>query len=114
MAPLSKDLCGVILPYDVFGTHLNKSGKKVDVELEKNFRKAGELLADLWSEHVIDGHPVVAEFVHPDENIKSNLRMDNKEELDSTGKSLTCFCFHCSVKNSNDSSSTRVPINDTA
>ena len=40
MAPLSRELAGVILPYDSFGNHLNASGKTIDDELEKkNFRR---------------------------------------------------------------------------
>lgn len=75
MAPLSRDLCGVILPYDSFGRHLDGSGKTVDGELEKcNFKKAGELLAEVWSERVIDNFPVVAEYVSPSSNHRSILK----------------------------------------
>lgn len=56
IAQLSRDLCGVILPHDTYGSHLDKSGKTINSELEKkNFKRCGELLADLWSERVIDG-----------------------------------------------------------
>lgn len=94
MAPLSKDLCGVILPHDVYGSHLNKSGKTVDIELEKkNFKKCGELLADLWSERVIDGYPVVAEYVSPEENKRSKLkRVDSTDETDTSGKTFEIKC----------------------
>ena len=61
MAPLSKELCGVILPHDYFGSHLNSKGETVDDELEiRNFRKAAEVLAEVWTGHVIDGHGVTA------------------------------------------------------
>lgn len=64
MAPLSRELAGVILPHDSFGTHLNASGKTVDEPLEKsNFRKAGEVLAEIWSNLVLDNYPVHAEYV---------------------------------------------------
>ena len=64
MAPLSKELAGLILPHDSCGTHLDSQRKTIDVDLEKaNFKKAGEILAEVWSELVIDGHPVVAEYV---------------------------------------------------
>ena len=57
----------VILPCDHFGTHLDSQGKTIDEELElKNSIRAGEILAELWSEIIIDGHPVVAEFVDED------------------------------------------------
>ena len=53
MAPLSKQLSGVVIPHDQFGTHLNSSGKTINQELEnKNFQFAGETLAEeflkLW------------------------------------------------------------------
>ena len=62
MAPLSRELAGVILPYDSFGNHLNASGKTID-EVEKNFRKAGEVLADIWNQVILDGYGVEAEYV---------------------------------------------------
>ena len=50
-------------PFDKFGSHLDKSNKTVDLELEqKNFKAAGEILAEVWSKTVIDDNPVVAEY----------------------------------------------------
>lgn len=67
MAPLSKQLTGVILPHDTYGTHLDARGKTSDLELElKNFQAAGKALADLWSELVIDSFPVTARYESPD------------------------------------------------
>ena len=64
MAPLSKALAGVLLPHDTFGNHPDSEGKTRDPEMEKqNFKRAGESLAEIWSELVLDGHPVIAEFV---------------------------------------------------
>ena len=64
MAPLSHDIAGVILPHDAFGTHLDGNGKTVDEELEKqNFQRASELLGEIWSKTVIDGHAVDARAV---------------------------------------------------
>ena len=52
------------MPSDTFGNHLNKSNKSTDIELEKkNFNAAGEILTSVWSETVIDGHQVIAEFL---------------------------------------------------
>lgn len=66
MAPLSRQLTGVILPHDTFGSHLDGSGKTVDTDLElKNFAAAGKVLAKLWSELVIDTHAVTAEYLEP-------------------------------------------------
>ena len=66
MAPLSKMLSGIILPLDVYGSHLDSSNKTVDEDLErKNFKAAGEVLAEVWSETTIDEFPVVARFQEP-------------------------------------------------
>ena len=68
MAPLSRELAGLVLPHDHFGTHLNASGKTVDHDLEKeNFGKAAETLAEVWSSVLIDNYPVHAEYVQPAE-----------------------------------------------
>ena len=54
MSNLSKELSGVILPHDHFGTHLDNENDTIDEELElQNFEHAGE----------VKDHPVVAEFV---------------------------------------------------
>ena len=42
MAPLSRELSGLILPHEHFGTHLDADGRTIDEELEKaNFSFAG-------------------------------------------------------------------------
>lgn len=67
MAPLSKQLTGVVLPHDTYGTHLDSRGKTTDPELElKNFQAAGEALANLWSELIIDSFPVTAHYISSD------------------------------------------------
>ena len=72
MAPLSRELTGVVLPYDSCGTHLDSSGKTVDINLEKdNFKKAGEILAEIWSAVCIDGHEVVAKYIDPNNETSS-------------------------------------------
>ena len=64
MAPLSKALSGVLLPHETFGSHLDSQRRTADVELEKkNFKAAGNILAEIWSEHVLDKFPVVRENV---------------------------------------------------
>ena len=45
--PLSNDITGIILPSDTIGNHLNKSNKTTDIELEKNFKAAGKILASV-------------------------------------------------------------------
>ncbi len=67
MAPLSHDVAGLILPHNHFGDHLDGHGRTTDAKLEKlNFSKAGEILAEVWSQTIIDGHPVVAKYIDPD------------------------------------------------
>ncbi|CAH0563025.1 unnamed protein product [Brassicogethes aeneus] len=69
MAPLSRELSGLILPHDYYGSHLNAQGKTIDPNLEKNnFQKAGEVLAEVWNSMVIDGHDVVAEYIEPNDS----------------------------------------------
>ena len=71
MAPLSHDLCGLILPHDTFGNHLDSSGKTTDVRLEKkNFLAAAEVLSEVWSNTVIDKFPVNAKAVKPGSEFK--------------------------------------------
>ena len=38
MVKFSKELSGVVLPHDNFGSHLNAKGKTINKELEKKFR----------------------------------------------------------------------------
>lgn len=65
MAPLSKQLAGLILPHDKFGNHL-RGGKCIDDDLElKNFEHAGQTLAEVWNELIIDDHLVQAEYKPP-------------------------------------------------
>ncbi|XP_041371065.1 uncharacterized protein LOC121384651 [Gigantopelta aegis] len=66
MAPLSHDIAGLVLPHDHFGSHLNPQGETVDNEMEKqNFEHAANVLAEVWSNTVIDGYPTVAEYIPP-------------------------------------------------
>lgn len=66
MAPLSRELTGVVLKHDNFGSHLDSSNRTTDLELEKrNFESAGIVLANIWSQLVIDDFPVVAEYIVP-------------------------------------------------
>ena len=67
MVKLSKELSGVILEHGKFGSHLDAKGMTVDKDLElKNFEYAGRTLAEICSGLVIDGNPVVADFIEDD------------------------------------------------
>ena len=64
MARLSQDVSSIILPYDTYGSHLDGSKRTNDIKLEKqNFKAAANILADVWSESVIDGYQVTAQYV---------------------------------------------------
>ncbi|KAF2881501.1 hypothetical protein ILUMI_24679 [Ignelater luminosus] len=82
MAPLSRELSGLILPHDSYGTHPDKQGRTTNFDLEKkNFQKAGEVLVEVWNSIVIDHHEVVAEYVVKCDdraccgNMQSSLRL---------------------------------------
>ena len=63
MYHLSKELSGIVLPAETYGSHLN-NGKTVDEELEeRNFEAAGEVLSEVWSKMEIDKFSVTAEYV---------------------------------------------------
>ena len=80
MAPLSRELSGLILSPDHFGSHLDSQGRTVDEEMEKlNFEYAGQTLADIWSQVVIDNFPIVAEYVCPE---NSELKPDSLSSKD--------------------------------
>ena len=64
MAPLSKALADLLLPYDTFGNHLDSQGRAIEVELEKhNIKKADEVLGEVWNELLIDKFPVVCQHL---------------------------------------------------
>ncbi|BFZ05261.1 hypothetical protein BsWGS_08300 [Bradybaena similaris] len=67
MAPLSRELSGLILPHEHFGSHLDSLGRTIDDELEKsNFKYAGETLSEVWRQVTIDNFPTVAEYIMPE------------------------------------------------
>ena len=50
MAPLSREMSGLILPHETLGSHLDGNGKTIDDALElKIFEHAGKVLATLPS-----------------------------------------------------------------
>ena len=63
MYHLSKELTGVVLQHDTYGSHI-VNGETVDSELEmKNFQAAGEVLCSIWNKLEIDNYKTVAEYV---------------------------------------------------
>lgn len=84
MAPLSKELAGVVLPHDNFGTHLNEKGETIDDDLElRNFEYAGRILAEIWSSLVFDSHPTVAEYISDEPQDQDDL-IETSEEWKAT------------------------------
>ena len=66
MSGLSLLMIGCVFPLDHYGSHLDENGNTIDLELERrNFKKAGQDLAQLWSRWTIDGCKTIAECVEP-------------------------------------------------
>ena len=64
MAPLSKELGGVSLEQEHFGVHFDDKGNTIDSQLElKNFEHTGKILGEIWGGMVIDGYPVIVEYI---------------------------------------------------
>ena len=85
MSFLSKELTGLILPHDQYGSHLDAQGKTTDFELEKqNFGFAGKTLGEIWSRLVIDKFPTVAKYIDPDfsEVPQDKLELKNQKWYD--------------------------------
>ena len=77
MVKLSEELSAVFLEHDKFWSHLDAKGVTVDKDLElKNFEYAGRTHAEIWSGLVIDGNPVVAEFIEDDEPVIMGTRSE--------------------------------------
>ncbi|XP_055542900.1 uncharacterized protein LOC129728479 [Wyeomyia smithii] len=84
MAPLSRELSGLILPHNAYGSHLDSQGETIDMELEKrNFQKAGETLAEVWSNVNIDGFDVSAEYILPE---RSEIQKSDMIQMDESWK----------------------------
>ena len=70
--PFSKELAGIVLPHDSFGTHLDENGRIIDdVKELQNSRKAGEMLSKIWSKMTIDDYEVSAKWVNPSDDSKA-------------------------------------------
>ena len=99
MAPLSKELAGVVLPHDSYGSHLDAQGRTIDKELEKkNFGCAGNVLAEIWSSVIIDKYPVVAEYI-PFENSELNASsLSSKDHTWFSQHVRTTLCKKCVIR----------------
>ena len=66
MAPLSKELSGVILPREHYGSHLDSQSRTIDKKKElENFGFAGQTLAEIWSSVNIVNFPTIANYFDP-------------------------------------------------
>ena len=80
MAPLSRELSGLVIPHDHFGSHLNDQGITIDDDLEKeNFKFAGQTLAEVWSDLSIDGYTTVSEYIDPSNSEKDESTILSKD-----------------------------------
>ena len=59
MVKFSQELSSLVLPLDSFGSHLNSKGETIDNEL-----------ASIWSKMMIDGHPVLAEYISKETDLE--------------------------------------------
>ena len=60
----SKESGDVLLEHEQFGAHLDDKGNTTDFQLElKKFGHTGSILGERWNGMVIDGYPVLAEYV---------------------------------------------------
>ena len=74
-------IASIILPFDTFGSHLDVANKIIDINLEiKHFEAAGKLLAEIWSESIINNHPVVASYTYPTEKEHDEVVFHKSEE----------------------------------
>ncbi|CAG8483177.1 6702_t:CDS:2 [Racocetra persica] len=102
MEPLSYDLAKIILPYDIFGSHLDKQLKIADEKLEKrNFKAAGEILAFVLENITINGYPILVEYVDPEKSYQ--LRLDEKSATWIERYTITCRYIIQIIKYNNTS-----------
>lgn len=80
MAPLSRELSGLILPYDHFGSKSSDLDESTNNDLElKNFEHAGNILCEIWSRMSIDGHSVHSEYISPSNQSTSSAELPNSD-----------------------------------
>ena len=62
---------GVMLKWNKFGNHLDASGNTIDVKLEKkNFYAQAHVLAEIWTQLVINGYPVMCHVLEKGHELK--------------------------------------------
>lgn len=82
MAPLSKRMAGLVLPHNFHGEHLDKNHKTIDEDLERrNLFYAADLLKKTFEGMEIDGHPVIAEVIQPEESEVDPDELRSKSEV---------------------------------
>jgi len=64
--PLSLELAGLILPHEHAGSHLIVDGTTADTVQNTSFKLVRKTLAEVWSDLLIDGSPVKAEYIDHD------------------------------------------------
>jgi len=110
MAPLSRQLSGLVLPFDHFGSHLDNRGRTTDLALEyENFKFAGEILSEVFGKVVIDGFDTFAEFIEEEysEIKRSNIIKKSQGWISNHLRSTQYMTQIVKCKNSSCCASTR-------
>ena len=82
MAPLSKLTTEIILPLETLGSYLDSNKKTVDEELEnKNLQEAGKTLSEVWKNVIIDGYPLIANYVPLPEQKRKAMEIEKSAKL---------------------------------
>ena len=59
------------MKWNKFGNHLDASGNTIDIKLEKkNFYAQAHVLADIWTQVVINGHHVMCQVLEKGHELK--------------------------------------------
>lgn len=60
-----------MLKWNKFGNHLDASGKTICIKLEKkNFYAQAHVLAEIWTQIVINGYPVMCQVLEQGHELK--------------------------------------------
>ena len=81
IARLSRELSGLILPHDDYGSHLDERAKTMGTELEeKNFDFAGKTVDEIFSQLIVDSYPADAEYNEPAKSELTERMLMSREQ----------------------------------
>lgn len=82
MTPLSNELWFSSPKRLIRISYLNDQGITVDdAHDRKNFKFAGQSLAEIWSDVTIDGYPTVAQYIDPSKSMGNHLSTPLEEAI---------------------------------